>query len=353
MFCLGCREEKLRHDFPPEGPTKQCRHAAQWCLKCVLSSIDGAFGAKPCCPQCKAELDYSESQELAGILRQGDCLVFRDLEEIQKSELETATTLVPQSGSIEIALLDGRRISIELTRTTTMRQLKELIQQRLGVGVSEQRIMHCGQEFKGDDLMWKDSKVKYGSVLQLVVVMYETGSLGDSVGGNVRELVFELSWIWQGAINHLNGSCIVLGENRQFLYSTDFLHLAWMSIWHHGRSSKQSPKQQITVTLSGVGADASYLFFTLSAYAPGGVTLQNFLNPKVDLRDARTAAPLATYIAAQANYDEAVVLCCAKRDRASDTWRVQRVGSTSSGNVKCPTELIESVQRIAGGEGLI
>merc|ERR1712008_213377 len=152
-------------------------------------------------------------------------------------------------------------------------------------------------------------------------------------------------------INHLNGSCIVFDASQNYLESVDFQNRNWRSIQHHGPSSNHSPRQKITVTMDGLGAGITYLFFTLSA--GHSVTLMDFENPMVQLCDAVTNRTLATYTAAQANHGQAVVLCCAKRDAVSGAWRVQRIGSLSQGSVNSPAQLIASTKRIACSNNLI
>eukprot|EP00419_Tripos_fusus_P027953 CAMPEP_0172700940 /NCGR_PEP_ID=MMETSP1074-20121228/31268_1 /TAXON_ID=2916 /ORGANISM="Ceratium fusus, Strain PA161109" /LENGTH=301 /DNA_ID=CAMNT_0013522407 /DNA_START=314 /DNA_END=1216 /DNA_ORIENTATION=+ len=261
------------------------------------------------------------------------------------------------SGKVDIALLDGRRCTLEIQSETTLAWIKEQISKRLGVVVAQQRLMHGGEELKGDDLRWKNAKVQYGSVLQLLVVMYETEVQGrvPNGGGNVRELTFDLSWTGRlkttsrgkTIINHLNGSCIVFDASGNFLNAVDFQHLNWRSIQHHGPSSKISPRQKITVSMDRLGSGVTYLFFTLSAgWSHHGPFLRDFENPMVQLRDAVTNRTLATYTAAQATHGQSVVLCCAKRDAVSGAWRVQRIGSLSEGSVKFPEQLIASTKRI-------
>lgn len=361
MQCRGCGEDKLHHEFPAEGPTARCSHIPTWCLACVKRawSVNRLGPIRGSCPECSAGASGEEMRTVTTALQCLECPVFRDLDAIQDSKAKTVEQkqLIPPSGSVEVVLLDGQRCSVELSRDTTLGQLKQNVSKHLGVPVGQQRLMHGGKELKGEDLAWRDAGVQYGSVLQLVVILYVAGvGSGGQSSGAVRALTFDLSWT--GLLNttrtgHLNGSCIVLDDSKCFLYSVDFQHLHWQSIQHHGPSSKHSARQKITVSLDCLGGGAAYLFFTLSAFAPGGITMLNFQNPRVELLDSNTAKTLATYTAAQATDGEAVVLCCAKRQVGSGIWIVQQIGTTSSGNVKQPEALIESIQRIAGSGRLL
>mmetsp|Transcript_110959 Transcript_110959/g.237121 ORF Transcript_110959/g.237121 Transcript_110959/m.237121 type:complete len:354 (-) Transcript_110959:149-1210(-) len=352
MQCLGCGEAKLHHEFPFEGFSALCVHAPAHCLRCLNSSR--------VCPQCGISKGPMRMRDIAKAIEHLACPVFSDLDAIQRSKQQAVESLIAPSGSVDVALMDGRRCTLELKSEMTLARIKEQIYQRLGVVVAQQRLMHGGQELKGDDLRWKDAKVQYGSVLQLVVIMYETGAAGREPGssGNVRALTFDLSWTGRlkttskgkTIINHLNGSCIAFDASKNHVCSVDFQHRSWRSIQHHGPSSNNSPRQRITVSMDDLGASVTYLFFTLSA--GWSVTLRDFENPMVQLRDAVTDKTLATYRAEQATHGQAVILCCAKRDVSSGTWRVQVIGSISGGSVKFPQELIASTRRIADSDGL-
>jgi len=362
MQCKKCGEAKLHDEFPSDGPSENCNHLPTWCLKCLKDNMTaGLFRIGYNCPECHAMARVSDVDMITHLLDSIICPVFHDLDKIQKMKQEAAVSMVPASGSVEVVLLDGQRCSLELRREMSLAEMKQKIASRLGVPASQQRLMHGGQELKPDTLEWKDAKVSYGSILQVVVVMYETGP-GSSMpgGGNVRALNFELTWLaklkklknGKTAIDHLNGSCFVLNDRLDLLASVDFMRRSWGSIMHHGPSNRHSARQKITVSMDSMPG-ASYLFFTLSAFAQGGITLANFESPKVELRNAQTNTVLADYTASRAMYDEAVILCCAKRDIVSGAWSVQRIGKTSSGNVKHPHEFISTIRHIVESRALL
>eukprot|EP00927_Polykrikos_kofoidii_P080638 TRINITY_DN7754_c0_g1_i1.p1 TRINITY_DN7754_c0_g1~~TRINITY_DN7754_c0_g1_i1.p1 ORF type:complete len:358 (+),score=43.46 TRINITY_DN7754_c0_g1_i1:80-1153(+) len=357
MECVLCREERLCHEFPSKGPTSLCDHLPSSCLWCIAEAWKHSNRE---CPNCEFVATEEDVREIVDALQHLACPVFKDLDNVRASKKEACTSVmsIENSGDVHVALLDGQRCSFEISKYSSLRELKERIERRFHIPVSQQRLMHAGQEVKGDDLVWKDAGILYGSVLQLVVIMYDTGSVDG-----VRTFTFDLSWdgrvkrLASGkyAVDHLNGSCIALDKFGNFLTSVDFLNLSWGagSIRHHGPSSKRDPRQKITVSTRSLGSDVFYLFFTLSAFAPGGITMSNFVNPKVELRDAERNATLASYTAGTARYGEAVVLCCAKKLANCGAWRVQRIGSTSDGNVKMPEELIKSVEKIARSGSLV
>mmetsp|Transcript_155536 Transcript_155536/g.497334 ORF Transcript_155536/g.497334 Transcript_155536/m.497334 type:complete len:398 (+) Transcript_155536:116-1309(+) len=251
MQCKKCGEAKLHDEFPSDGPSENCNHLPTWCLKCLKDNMTaGLFRIGYNCPECHAMARVSDVDMITHLLDSIICPVFHDLDKIQKMKQEAAVSMVPASGSVEVVLLDGQRCSLELRREMSLAEMKQKIASRLGVPASQQRLMHGGQELKPDTLEWKDAKVSYGSILQVVVVMYETGPGSMPGGGNVRALDFELTWIGKlkmlrngkTAIDHLNGSCFVLNDRLDILASVDFMRRSWGSIMHHGPSNRHSPR---------------------------------------------------------------------------------------------------------------
>ena len=161
--------------------------------------------------------------------------------------------------------------------------------------------------------------------IQLVVIMYETGRPGPSAAVRTapelrnacetpaRSLRFELSWIGtptvlrngKATIHHLNGSCLVLDRDGQMLTVVDFQRQVYEGIRHGGPSSKFSPKQSLAVETAMVPERCHYLFFTLSGFMPGGVSLAIFQNPSVQLRNGMTNEVLASYTADRCRSEEA------------------------------------------------
>lgn len=355
--CIHCMQPKMYDEFPDDF-AGICEHMLTWCLQCLIEHNRPTFGTglPTSCPEitCRKYIKREDLDIIKGCRDTLLCPVFHDLTMLDEMRKKAEATTIPHSGAINVALLDGQRCSLEITRNDTLQEIKKQIHARLGIPVSQQRLMHGGRELKPDSTEWREVKVSYGSVLQVVVVMYEA-SVGHGVSGGrfVQALNFELTWIGRHVmrrgrptINHLNGSCLAFSADARHEASVDFTNLYWGSVCHHGRSSSGCARQMITVNVASLPRNVDYLFFTLSAYAPGGITLADFEEPKVELRDALTHEVLANYIAKRAVHDEAVILCCAKRDDLSQKWRVQRIGKTSSGCVKYPAELISSIKRL-------
>ncbi|CAL1169885.1 unnamed protein product [Cladocopium goreaui] len=221
-----------------------------------------------------------------------------------------------------------------------LREVKELIRQQLQVPAGQQRLLFRGRDLTKTadepDPRWGSLGVPFGEALQLVIVMYETG---PASAPSVRSLKFDLTWtaiptrLRNGKVttHHLNGSCLVLDRNGR--QAVDFQQRSYPGILHGGHSSIRSPKQSLTVDTAALPPDVRYLFFTLSGFAPGGVTLAVFQDPSVHLRDGVTKATLQSYTASGGGRnEEALVLCCAAKDPTDGRWTVQRVGAPSSGN---------------------
>lgn len=361
--CTFCRRPKLHYEFPTIS--FDCEHLSSWCMACLLQHLPkDLFGIHYHCPECSCRVDKDDRDLIADFCSTLVCPVLHDLDNIdrRKHEAETTASFTKSSGSIDVALLDGELCRLAVSSEQTLGEIKRYLSSRLGVKVSQQRLMYSSQELQPDTLKWRDAKVSYGSVLQLVVVMYEARvSSGPPGRGHLQALDFELSWVahrkvtktGKPTIDHLNGSCFVMTSDTTVLTSVDFLNLNWGPIRHHGPSRMQSARQRITVAMASLSSDVMYLFFTLSAFAVGGITLANFENPKVELRDSTSKTVLADYTASRASQDEAIILCCAKRDDANGTWRVQRIGQTSSGCVKNSGKLVSRMRQIVRDGGLL
>eukprot|EP00439_Symbiodinium_sp_Y106_P053002 s139_g7.t1 len=232
------------------------------------------------------------------------------------------------------------------------------LDETLGFGAGKQRLLFRGRDLTAnaeDDPQWSSLGVPFGEVIQLVIIMYETGSTNSASA--VRKLTFEFSWtavptrLRSGKIttHHLNGSCILLDSACNVLGEVDFQATRSSGISHGGPSSIRNPRQLITVDTTLLASTCRYLFFTLSAFKPGGVTLESFQNPSVRLKNAITMQQLASYNASRSGREEAVVLCCAVKDQISGNWRVQETGVRSDGNAKMYGPLHTTVRQLVLG----
>jgi len=288
--------------------------------------------------------------------------VFRDLDVLRQKEHEVrrqqetgADAGQPQEGKVEVSVLDGRRCTLSLTRRMRLSEVKEQIRTNLGVPEGKQRLVFRGRDLAAGDEenpRWASLGVPFGEVIQLVVVMYETGP--SASGHSVRRLSFDLSWtavptrLRSGKIttHHLNGSCIVMDGTCSVLKEVDFQQVHYIGIRHGGPSSIRNPSQSVTVDTTQLPPSCQYLFFTLSAFKPGGVTLERFQDPSVRLRDAESKQTLASYRASQCGSEEAVVLCGASKDRVTGLWRVIEIGVRSDGNAKSYGPLHSTVRNL-------
>eukprot|EP00435_Cladocopium_sp_Y103_P068925 s611_g32.t1 len=347
MKCISCSLKRCSREFPA-ALTEKCEHPPSTCLSC-LKGGGTASGLPAYCPECDNRLESTDLLRLKEALHHCDreCAAFQALDILKQREdqakLEAENGFLQvQLGEVEVTVLDGRRSKLSLSSTMRMREVKELIQQKLQVNPGQQRLLFRGRDLTEDepDPRWGSLGVPFGEALQLVVIMYETG---PTSGLSVRSLAFHLSWtgvqIMRGGrvgTNHLNGSCLVLDYKRDLLSVVDFQRLYYPGIMHGGRSSLGNTKQILTVQTEALPSDVRYLFFTLSGWGLGAVTLSVFQDPSVHLRDGATQAVLASYTAneAQSRFGEALILCCASKDQRDGHWRVQQVGVSSSGNKK-------------------
>ncbi|CAJ1333584.1 unnamed protein product [Effrenium voratum] len=357
MQCNSCQARCCSSDFPAAALCETCDHPPTFCLACL-----GGVKQTGRCPECGGGLQAEDMERLMGALRHRnrECAAFHDLDTLKKREEEAKRTAhrdllgiddgQPQSGDIEVTVLDGRRCKLRLCRRDRLSSVKRAIETQLAVPAGKQRLLFRGRDLTAeDDPCWGTLGVPFGEALQLVIIMYETSS-----GSNVRRLSFDLSWrptlvtLRSGKVtcHHLNGSCILLNRFGRVLDTVDFQKRSCSGVQHGGPSSKHSPKQSLEVDMRMLPSDCSYLFFTLSGFAPGGVTLAVFQDPSVHLRDRSSAKILASYTADRCRTGEAVVLCCAVRDERTNEWRVQQVGRGSSGNTKNYDGLYQTVRSL-------
>ncbi|CAE7231952.1 hypothetical protein AK812_SmicGene17508 [Symbiodinium microadriaticum] len=364
MECSRCRGKMSSSDFP--DPVSDCEHAPSICLTCLDNLLPKDKHLSGMCPECGKFLPESEIQKIRRMMKHcnRECAVFRDLdllgarEEEVKRQRDLGVDSLPPEGNVEVSVLDGRRLTLSLSKRMRLSAVKEKIRNGLNVPEGKQRLLFRGRDLtanQADDPQWSSLGVPFGEVIQLVIIMYETGS--TSSASAVRKLTFELSWtavptrLKSGKIttHHLNGSCIQLDSACNVLGEVDFQATRSSGITHGGPSSIRNPRQLITVDTTLLASTCRYLFFTLSAFKPGGVTLESFQNPSVRLKNAVSMQQLASYNASRSGREEAVVLCCAVKDQISGNWRVQETGVRSDGNAKMYGPLHTTVRQLVLG----
>ncbi|CAE7526444.1 unnamed protein product, partial [Symbiodinium natans] len=360
MECSRCHGKKSSSDFPAR--IVGCEHPPTVCLTCLDNLLPKDKTLSGMCPECGHFLSTAEIQKIRRLMKHcnRECAVFRDLdllsarEEEVKRQAELGLDL-PQEGRVEVSVLDGRRLTLSLSRRMRLSEVKAEIRRGLHVPEGKQRLLFRGRDLTAShegDPHWSSLGVPFGEVIQLVIIMYETES--NSRASTVRRLTFELSWtavptrLRSGKIttHHLNGSCILMDSACSVLGEVDFQRTRSSGISHGGPSSIRNPRQLITVDTAELPWNCRYLFFTLSAFKPGGVTLESFQDPSVRLKNAVTMEQLASYNASRSGREEAVVLCCAAKDPTGGQWRVLEVGVRSDGNAKSYGALHATVRQL-------
>ncbi|CAE8681025.1 unnamed protein product [Polarella glacialis] len=262
MQCGQCTVHKLSHEFPWQI-SALCDHSPTTCLVCISqkTSLNVVHAAPPttkatACPECFVALSAEDIRSLWLVLcEQPSCLVFQDLDVLREREKAAQVAKMlrgaeEEHGQVSFALVDGRRCSVRVSTSTRLAELKEKVRQELDVPVARQRLLYRGRNLgendKGeqdDNRRWADLEVPWGSMLHLVVIMYETGSgiqsrQSGGSGGSVKQLKFNLSWTGEMERKHLNGSCIVLNAAGSFVGHADFRNTRFQSVSHDGPSSK-------------------------------------------------------------------------------------------------------------------
>lgn len=340
MQCSRCSSKRCSFDFPE--PLSKCKHPPSGCLTCLdeLLPKDSMPGK---CLECHEPLSVEDIDNIRSSLKHGnrECAIFHELdllhqkgEQARNEQEPDVASNQPEEGTIQVSLVDGTRYTLSVARRMRLSEVKRRITSRCGVAEGKQRLFFGGQDLgakaKDTDPPWGSVGVPFGQVVQLVIIMYETGP-----NASVRRLSFELSWMAPDSNRplHLNGTCIVLDSWCNVMASVDFRRTDFAGVVHAGRSTRCNPRQFVTVDTAGLPSECRYLFFTLSAYAPGGVTLSSFQDPAVHLQNADSGEMLASYTPNRRYADEeAIVLCCAVKDKLSDDWRVQQIGVPSDGN---------------------
>jgi len=363
MQCNHCGSGKLSQEFPAQI-SADCMHAPSTCGTCLIKVLDLSSSQTirtRSCPECSAVLTATDVHELLQAdLWQSCCFVFKDVAALKTREQVALADkrqrgIEDEYGQVDVALLDGRRCSFDLSTATPLSEVKMRIKSHLGVPTTKQRLLYRGRDLsasdndaQGDQKKWGDLDVPFGSVVQLVVIMYQTGrsahfGRGQSAGG-VSRMHFNLSWGAGHERKHLNGTCIALDKYGTLLGFADFRHTRFQSVIHGGPSTRYSTRQQLTVDVTHLDPECECLFFTLSAFAPAGLTLMSFQDLKVELMDASSMNTLASYTAGQATSSEAVILCKASREMHG--WLVEEVGRESSGNHRDYDPLVNTARRI-------
>ncbi|CAK9110703.1 unnamed protein product [Durusdinium trenchii] len=364
MQCSSCHVKRCSTEFPGTTLSETCEHPPTICLSC-LRKLQSNLESLSHCPQCWEPLATADCQKLQAAIRHCDraCAAFEDLDILKEREqkakeeanLDPMGLVGTRTGEIEVTVLDGRRCKLSLSKQMRLSEVMKQIQEKLGVPPGQQRLLFRGREIsentEEEDPLWGTLAVPFGEALQLVVIMYQTGRASS---GTVRSLQFELRWTAQhvtlrngkNTIHHLNGSCLVLNGRGMLLTVVDFQKQSYPGIRHGGPSSRISPRQSLSVDVGLLPSDCRYLFFTLSGFMPGGVSLAIFQDPSVHLRDAATHRALASYTADRCRSGEAVVLCCASKNQLTGQWSVQQIGKGSSGNKSNYEPLYHTVQAL-------
>eukprot|EP00439_Symbiodinium_sp_Y106_P055314 s559_g7.t1 len=346
MQCSRCSSKRCSFDFPE--PLSKCKHPPSVCLTCLdeLRPIDSVPGK---CLECDEILSVEDVEKIRSSMKHGnrECAIFHELD-LQRERGEQARSQreldvfsnQPEEGTIQVALADGIRHT--LCGKVKPQKFESSRQFHGGCGSArsrgKQRLFFRGQDLSANcdesDPRWGSVGVPFGQVIQLVIVMYETGP-----NASVRKLSFELGWTppCSRKPHHLNGTCIALDSRGHVLANVDFQSRYFSGVAHGGRSHRFNPRQLVTVDTDVLPSECHYLFFALSAYAPhygmNVATLSSFEDPTVHLKNADSLEMLASYQPSRRSADqEAIVLCCAAKDKASDDWRVQQIGVPSAGN---------------------
>ena len=171
----------------------------------------------------------------------------------------------------------------------------------------------------------------------------------DKVASHPLEVVkLHLDWTFPGnSSDFLDGSCLLL-EQDACTGIVDYRggdrgkkKVPKEAVSHSGDVMRANGgRHEITVHLPKVEKKVTDLFFTLSAYNCGDLSL--FKAPSIRFFDAFDDTELADYTVSQCGGAQAVVLANLQRT-AGGSWRVQAHGKKSSGTVRDYTPILEDI----------
>ncbi|PFX18305.1 uncharacterized protein LOC111339739 [Stylophora pistillata] len=323
MFCKGCRQEKLRREFPFETLTEECDHAPLHCLRCVTHSVKNASK----CPQCSQDVaaDNPRYCEFVETLER----LFPDsphllLETTYDASQETNLT-------ISIVMLGGDCTVLQYHPDMTVRDLKISVGKRLGYLPEKQRLLYKDMELKSCAnsrlLTLEDYNVEPFSTLYLIILLY-------AIPDALNEVVFDLFWGYPPSrCDFLDASVLIY--NRSSLQGiVDFSRRSFVGVAHSGDVMdhvKRIGHHTINVKLKDFPSNIDKLFFTLSAW--NSPNISSYLNPSLRFFDAKKPnKQLCSDQMEHAAYSQAIIMC--SLSKIDGVWNVFSLRTLSAGNAK-------------------
>lgn len=332
MFCKGCRQEKLRREFPLENVTDKCDHAPLHCLRCVTFSVKNVNK----CPQCSQDvttddLRYCEFVETLERLFPDSPHVF--LEATDDASQETNLT-------ISIVMLGGDCTVLQYRPDLTVRDLKIHVENRLGYLPEKQRLLYHDKELKSyaDSRLptLEDYNIEPFSTLYLIILLY-------AIPDALNEVVFDLFWGYPSSRrDYLDASVLIY--NRSSLQGiVDYRLLSFSGVAHSGDvldDAERIGHHTINVKLKDLPINVDKLFFTLSAW--NSPNISSYKNPSLRFFDAKEPnKQLCSDQMEHAAYSQAIIMC--SLSKIDGVWNVFSLRTLSAGNAKSYLPLQQTI----------
>eukprot|EP00747_Dinoflagellata_sp_TGD_P206455 gnl/TRDRNA2_/TRDRNA2_80166_c0_seq2.p1 gnl/TRDRNA2_/TRDRNA2_80166_c0~~gnl/TRDRNA2_/TRDRNA2_80166_c0_seq2.p1 ORF type:complete len:401 (-),score=83.32 gnl/TRDRNA2_/TRDRNA2_80166_c0_seq2:239-1441(-) len=354
MECIDCQDFKLSREFPLESIGKQCTHAPSTCLECLEKSLEIHINAvgnaqdNYYCPECNEEGGDIEfvKRALQDVKAKLNGLKVPVLQSLVAKKVEEAD--MGESGKVHVCLLSGDSCTIDVDRSDSSFTVKKKIRESLQVDVPRQRLFYKGKEvLEGDKEKdtWGSFGIPFGETLHCVILLYEVAADRDAV----RLINYEISWQvvqgWGGYRHGQDGTGTGVALQNTYIdiigivYEQDFTFLEYVHGRRrnykgidHGGLAYDTCQQFMKVDCDKLPPHAAFVYFVLAA-APNEkaqhkrhVTLANFRDPQVVLRDPTTGRELTKYSSFKdARSHQAVILAKAQRQKDGKRWTVEAV----------------------------
>ncbi|CAC5402553.1 unnamed protein product [Mytilus coruscus] len=253
--------------------------------------------------------------------------------------------------------LTGESIRVPLSQSMTIKQLKDIIQQRLGHEKNKQKLVYEGKDLQNEEAQLSSFGVTSNSKICLVVCLYAIPEYFDHV-------IFDLYWGFPMKETRSLFSFFGFGINKE--YQLDFLDASCLmfcgpdhyktidyikkkseaGVEHSGDRNDYASKtghHTIDVHLSEIPRDVTHLFFTLSAW--NSPSIAKFPNPSLKFFEAsKRNKNLCKTSFSHAGNSQAVIMCSVSK--SSGNWKIFESGILSAGNAKDYGPLEETITKL-------
>ncbi|KAJ7381006.1 hypothetical protein OS493_004601 [Desmophyllum pertusum] len=335
MFCKLCRQTKLRREFPLKTLTEECNHAPLHCLRCVTHFVKNANK----CSQCSRHVAIDNACY---------CEFVETLERLFPESPHTLTEtaeVAPEDAdqTISVVMLGGDCTVLQYRPGMTVKDLKLLVEKRLGPLPEKQRLLYKDQELKSytDSKLTtlQDYNVQPFSTLHLIVLLYAIPDTFDHV-------IFDLFWGYPSkGCDYLDASVLIY-SGKSFQGLVDYSHRVFTGVSHSGDvmdHARRLGHHTIDVKLKSLPSSVDKLFFTLSAWHSPNIS--KYKKPSLRFFDAKEPSKqLCSDQMQHAAYSRAIIMC--SLSKIDGAWKVFSLRTPSAGNAKNYSPLQQNINGI-------